>query len=1211
MLSISTGSSNIGVPKIGTDFLVATVELLSSTSVRVWYTRPPVLGAGKANDTASYSISGPISISVQRALVNSTDSRSIDLFFNTALTAGQFTLSFVSANIISNDSSSLNLASGTKYIFDIVEANKPNTDLSTDLNLTKKFLNPAFLKKNQPNWVATIAALEDNRISLTDTVNKIFDQCFISSASGKYLATRAGNCGIIRPTVLGLSDDIFRELTIDILNDKLTLNSNLDLLEIFYGPSAVKANITSTQYEPYRLFDGATLNVLIDKKLNVPIVFSWSNFVNALMATAEEVCFVINRFFRDFNSTAFAVPYTDIETSRTYIRIYSGTKGLSSAISITSGSAQLAFQFDTLLFDDIDTTTSPGATAVFAKLPNNKATITIPKITAELDLVFQDTLVGDYLNIIGSEFNIDNRGSFVIEEVDSDNGIFWITNGNAVVQTVAPLVNGITVFHPTTKQIFDSTNFAYASNNNYQNTYQGDKQLVIKNGFSKFSIPVNTEIVNRTNDNAAYLPTFVQNTETAIYRRPDGEMTATVSYPSNSFIEITEFLAKIPQSSDFVTSTGTPATPGSATGTSDSSLFSRTFADTYLSSSASSVMPICVSDLKNNIVTIGGWHVDSDTGLHTISVCKIDSTSIDSDLVSSFDYTWTTPVTKSGRFCWGCSAVLIDYPRFWNNILIVGGYPNGAGYAPGSGYAERQTCLYNAETDTYQEITGSFPGYVADAALVWMTDPANKAVIIGGNDNSGAPTKKCFMWDPSYSTGNALGCWYAGAGTELKVARAQCQAADLGDGTVLVIGGRTFNSTNTSDLSIGYPINSCEIITPNSTFSVAPAFTAPMGYKRFAFGLIVLPNGKILVVGGIGFKPNETIDPASLIQDYELKACEIYDPLLKIWYPIPDMLEAHSYCSCHYDSNTNRVYVLGGAESKAVEYLDLETLTWHYSIAVLPQVSFRGTSAIITGDLPIIVRPNGSLYSDIETEAGKTLFVSIYNETARSNGINGIQQVISSTQYKTSSSGWTKSDTSGKSFSITAVSETQDQIGPYIYDTDQIFGFADQELTTVTEIPRGKGCPAITVNEDLSSYESTGALVVNFGYKDQAGPINYSVIGTKTLTLDPAFRFKTEFPTGTVLTIVTQKAPYLPGVSTQKGGLCLTASNAGLAAAKDYINQIAASGLDLIINVRYPGDRGLGNEGFPVEHNYKLSDIIEVFGPDDLETFLEEERSNG
>ena len=359
MITIQSGSSSAGVPSIGTDFLVANVELLNSNSVRVWYTRPPVLGTNKANDSHSYSIVGPGPLSITTASYVAARPLAIDLFFDQDLTAGQYTLSFVNGSIVSNDSSALVLTSGTTYVFQVANANIPANTLDTDNNLTKKFMNPAFLGKK--NWEALIASLENNRVKLSDTVTKIFDQIFISTASGKYLNTRSSDYGISHSSILGLPDDVARKLTITILNDKLTQNANLDLLEILYGTPAVKANITSAVSEPFRLFNGATLNLLIDGKYPVSIVFGWGDFVNALVATAEEVCFILNKVFNDFSLKAFASPYTDPETLLTYVRIFSGTSGLRSSIAVTSGSAQNALQFNSLLFSNLNTTAIPTA----------------------------------------------------------------------------------------------------------------------------------------------------------------------------------------------------------------------------------------------------------------------------------------------------------------------------------------------------------------------------------------------------------------------------------------------------------------------------------------------------------------------------------------------------------------------------------------------------------------------------------------------------------------------------------------------------------------------------------------------------------------------------------------------------------------------------------------------------------------------------------
>jgi hypothetical protein len=1205
MLSIQNGSSSAGVPSIGTDFLVANVELLNSSSIRVWYTRSPVLGTNKANDAHSYSILGPGPLSITIASYVAVRPLAIDLFFNTTLTAGQYTLSFVNGNIISNDSSALALTSGTTYVFQVVNANIPANTLATDNNLTKKFMNPAFLGKD--NWESLIATLEDNREKLSDTVTNVFDQIFISTASGKYLNTRSSDYGISHSSILGLPDDVARKLTITILNDKLTQNANLDLLEILYGTPGVKANLTSAVSEPFRLFNGATLNLLIDGKYSVSIVFQWSDFVNALVATAEEVCFIINKVFNDFGLKAFASPYTDPETLLTYVRIFSGTNGLRSSIAVTSGSAQNAFQFSNLLFSNLNTTAIPSASVKITDLPLGKAKIEITRTDPLLDTIFNTIVIGDYINILGSEFNLGNRGSFVIESITNPYvsshfvGALIVSNITAINETIAPGIGSVYLYHPVTAQIFDNTNYAYITNQNYifSNTHAG---------YSTASVPVNTEIIDRDISNAAYCTSFTKNTETSIYRDPSGIIHPTVSYPANAFVEITEFLAKLPVAADFLTTAGTPATPSTATGISDLSKFSRGVNDTFLSGGSAAILPLCVSDLNNNVIVIGGRHAATDTGQNSVSVCHLNTTSINGNYDFQYNYTWTRTAFAGKISPYGASAVCLDYPRFWNQILIAGGYPNGTTHAVGSGYVESRTFLYNSATNKCNEITGTSTGGIADAALVWMGGSYNLAVLVGGRDSTGNAVKKCSVWDPSYSTGSQLGQWDQGSGNELKVARTQCQAIDISNGKVLVVGGKTVTGTDAFTLNVEYPLNSCEILQPTVAFSIPPSWTGSMSYARYAFGMTMLPDGRVLVVGGIGNLPSQPQSPTNLAPSSELSSCEVFDKTLSIWSPIPSMLEPHSYCSCHYDNVTNRVYVCGGSSSTAVEYLDVATMTWHYSIAKLPNVSFRGNSCITKTTPPILVRPSCSAYAaGVETDGTGTTFVALYNETARSNGINGIQQINGSGLYQSSVAAWTSSDTSGASI-LVSVEDTTPTNGPYIYDTNQPFGITGQELTIQTEIPRGKGCPVVTITEDLSLLPQSGYVVVNFGYEDQEGPVKYSIISTGSLVLDPSFRFNHEHIMGTKLTVVSQKAPYLPTVSEQTGAFYLTASNSGLSAARKYITDISATGIDLNINVRYPGDRGLGNEGQPVKSNYKLSDIIEVFGPDNLDPFLEEMR---
>lgn len=1192
MLSILDQASSLGVPTIGNEFLFAKIELLSSSSIRVWYTRAPLLGTNKANDSHSYSISGPQTTTIKLATSTTSNTKAIDLYFDKDLIEGQWTLNFVTANIISDDLEGASLPSNTSCIFDIRLANKPSEGLETDLNLTRKFLNPAFLKDSQKNWRSLETTLEQNRANLASTVTKIADQLYLSTASSKYLQTRASNVGITHNPILGLTDDIYRNLTISLLNEKLTRTAKSDLLEILYGADAVRANITSLNYEPYRLFDKASLNILIDSKYTIPVIFNWSDFNNALFATAQEVSFVINKYFDIFNIKAFAVPYTDIETGRTFIKLYSGSTGLRSSISIISGTSQTALGFDTVLNNQIGPSLNPYQNITIIKSTLGKATIRINKYDDEITETLDHLQISDYVNIIGSEFSIYNRGSFVIEGIlhsGTDYTDLTITNPSAVNESVSLLTTqGFVIYRPLKKQVYDNFNYAYVTNNNY--TAQTNQT-----GYAKASIPVDTNIINRNYANAAYLPSNPDTWFSSFYRRPDGLVTINSStIPSNTKVEISDFIAKIPEYTDFLTSAGT-------SGVSDKSLFSHITFDT----TNELVTPIVLATLDNKVVVIGGRSLPS-TDSNKISVCSITQ-NIDTELNLNFNYSWVNTAFAGSILGLGMSAVVLDYPRFYNKILIAGGYTNGPEATVGSSFVSLNSFIYSPSTQSLTSITGTTPYKIADAALCWVKS-ANLAVLVGGVDTTGYATANVSTWDPSYSTDNALGYWYQGPSSQLIKPRTNCQAVEIGTNKVLVIGGRVNNNTNTFTLAnMGLVLNSCEIITADVNFATPPVLASPMAYARFAFGMTKLPDNRVLVVGGIGKNPSVPVNLTGNQVNHELKSCEIYDPITGIWSNIPDMLEAHSYCSCYYDSITNRVYVFGGCLSTAVEYLNLEDMTWHYSTAKLDFISFRAGSAGITLDNTSVITRIGSTYIPSESNS-TTRFLATYNETARSR-VNGVSNL-----YNSDSLVWTKNQ-NGTTFNVNLIDAQDYNLGysdanSYILDTSALYGIGENEITISTEIPRGQGCPAITITESLASFNKDGYLIVSFGNSNQVGPVKYFITDDHTINLDPSFNFNNEYYAGTILTLVTQTAPYLPSIQEQKGLLYLTASNAGLEAAQKYLNDISAAGIDAEIEIRYPSDRGLGNEGAPVKNNYKLSDIIEIFGPDTLDTFLEKARSN-
>lgn len=208
----------------------------------------------------------------------------------------------------------------------------------TDLEMFQAFLNPAFVGKT--NWDALSAALAAGDAYVRLTVSRAFDQLYLASASGTYLNAKANDYGIVRPWTVGMSDDIFRKLSIALNSEKLTQNSFFNVLEVLYGEDSVRAYIETELSEPFGLYDGVGLRLLIDETEAVDVIFKAADFVNIQAATAQEVVASISRQLEDGGSTAYATDFTDAQSGAVKVRIYSGSRGLGSSVRIWLGTAQ-------------------------------------------------------------------------------------------------------------------------------------------------------------------------------------------------------------------------------------------------------------------------------------------------------------------------------------------------------------------------------------------------------------------------------------------------------------------------------------------------------------------------------------------------------------------------------------------------------------------------------------------------------------------------------------------------------------------------------------------------------------------------------------------------------------------------------------------------------------------------------------------------------
>jgi hypothetical protein len=219
-------------------------------------------------------------------------------------------------------------------------AERVNAGTSNDsiIDVIKKHLGSAF---KGPGWDALIAALAEGDKIVADNNRYAFDQLFKSTASGKYLSDRASDVGINQPNNVGMSDELFRDFIIKKTASKLTATSIMEILEIFYSPDAVRANVTSGAEGSVTFEQGDELRLAIDNIETHTVFFNVGTF------TMAQIAVVVNRVFQLAGSKAYALSVVDPTTGTNKLRLYSGSLGLSGVVQITGGKAQNVLRFPT------------------------------------------------------------------------------------------------------------------------------------------------------------------------------------------------------------------------------------------------------------------------------------------------------------------------------------------------------------------------------------------------------------------------------------------------------------------------------------------------------------------------------------------------------------------------------------------------------------------------------------------------------------------------------------------------------------------------------------------------------------------------------------------------------------------------------------------------------------------------------------------------
>jgi len=199
---------------------------------------------------------------------------------------------------------------------------------------------------------------------------------------------------------------------------------------------------------------------------------------------------------------------------------------------------------------------------------------------------------------------------------------------------------------------------------------------------------------------------------------------------------------------------------------------------------------------------------------------------------------------------------------------------------------------------------------------------------------------------------------------------------------------------------------------------------------------------------------------------------------------------------------------------------------------------------------------------------------------------------------------------------VAATAQPVNDPGPYFFDPLAGLAITSTE-STVTNFPlyANQNYEEVELDDVSGSGskfpDSNGYIVFNFGTDAQTQPIKYlgrykSSPSTVRLTLDYSYRFVADQAVGAKVTLLSQREPYAP--TSAVGSSYVTASSAGRAAAAAAAEEAMAAGVTPVVTIVYPGDRGLGGEGYPSHGAQKLSDKVGIFAGDDITLEVQEDR---
>lgn len=354
-------------------------------------------------------------------------------------------------------------------------------DREEEYKKLRSYLNKSIRGKNTDAILKSVAS---GPVHLINNIEAVNDSLYIVSAAGNFLDEKLSDRGVIRPASVGLSDEVFKKIGIEISNRKQIRTLIHELLRIFYGDIYTRATSKSLESETYFLEDGDNLILSFDDEEEVEITFSEGQFNNINFATAQEVADAITRLIRKSGRTGAA--FAEEENGNTKVVLISSTDGPSSSIKVLGGKAQSSLKFDTIRATAAESSTE----WVITREDNGNVRFTY---NSGANPRLGSVSSGDYVNIFGNNFGIEDQGTFDVVEVGAD--YFEIINPPGLAMGDYTTLQGddeaILFFKATKKTL--NTNLGYAA------AYQTSPRTL------EVFMPATTRVVERKRIGAAHL----------------------------------------------------------------------------------------------------------------------------------------------------------------------------------------------------------------------------------------------------------------------------------------------------------------------------------------------------------------------------------------------------------------------------------------------------------------------------------------------------------------------------------------------------------------------------------------------------------------------------------------------------------------------------------------------------------------------------------